>query len=169
MKINRPIETDLGKRASPAWAAAHGRHQGPRLLQRVSTRVKSVAAVAVEATALVGSAGGAALAMAFGKALLAVVLGAIALGVFLRLSSRRRGTLAAERQAPVWVAPTIALASTVEAALLVEAVDLPVRLSQPGFHYYHWLIVLAFLVVAYAAQSRLMRRLLVKSRQHQEV
>lgn len=94
-------------------------------------------------------------------------MGAFAFGVFVRLSGRRRGALAPQMQAPRWVAPAVALATTVEAAVLVEAVDLPVRLSQPGFQHYHWLFVLALLVVAYTVQTRLLRQILVKPRQYQ--
>jgi hypothetical protein len=36
-------------------------------------------------------------------------------------------------------------------------------MSQPGFQYYHWLFVLAFMLVAYATQSRLLRSLAAKS------
>jgi hypothetical protein len=113
--------------------------------------------VALEGTAFLGSVGGAAVAVVFGKALLAVALGAFTFGVFLRLSSRRRGALPPQKQSPLWVAPVAALATVVECAALVESVDLPVRMSQPGFQYYHWLFVLAFMLVAYAAQSGLLR------------
>jgi hypothetical protein len=102
--------------------------------------------------------------VAFGKALLAVALGAFAFGAFLRLSSRRRIALPREEQTPLWVAPVAAVATLVECAALVEAVDLPVRVSQPGFQYYHWLFVLAFLVVAYAAQSKMLRWVALRSR-----
>jgi hypothetical protein len=57
-----------------------------------------------------------------------------------------------------------AVAAVVEGAALVEAVDLPVRMSQPGFQYYHWLFVLVFLVVAYLAQSKLLRWVALRSR-----
>ena len=137
------------------------------MLQRIRTSVKATALVAVEAAALVGSVGGAAMAVVFGKALLAVALGAFAFGAFLRLSSRRRDALAPERQSPRWLAPTVALVTTAEAALFVEAVDLPVRLSQPGFQYPHWLIVLAFLVVAYAAQAKILRQWLLRPKRHE--
>ena len=135
-----------------------------QLLQRIRTTVQTAGAVALEGAAFLGSVGGAALAVAFGKALLAVALGAFAFGAFLRLSSRRRSTLPLEEQTPLWVAPVAAIATVVECAALVEAVDLPVRMSQPGFQYHHWLFVLAFVLVAYAAQSRLLRWLTARSR-----
>lgn len=134
------------------------------MLQRIRTSVQTAGAVALEGVAFVGSVGGAAAAIVFGKALLAVALGAFAFGAFLRLSSRRRGALPGEQQAPLWVAPAAAVVTVIECAALVEAVDLPVRMSQPGFQYYHWLFVLAFMLVAYAAQSRLFRWLAARSR-----
>ena len=133
------------------------------MLQRIRTSVHTAGAVALEGTAFLGSIGGAAVAVVFGKALLAVALGAFAFGAFLRLASRRRGALPPEKQSPLWVAPVAALATVVECAALVEAVDLPVRMSQPGFQYYHWLFVLAFMLVAYAAQGGLLRWATAKS------
>ena len=133
------------------------------MLQRIRTNVQTAGALALEGVALVGSFGGAAVAVVFGKALLAVALGAFAFAAFLRLSSRRRRALPREEQAPLWVAPAAAVASVVECAALVEAVDLPVRMSQAGFQYYHWLFVLALMLVAYAAQRRLFRWLSAKS------
>jgi hypothetical protein len=123
------------------------------MLQRIRTNAQKAGAIVLEGTAFLGSVGGAAVAVAFGKFLLAVALGAFAFGAFLRLSSR-----------PLWVAPLAALATVVECAALVEAVDLPVRMSQPGFQYYHWLFVLAFMLVAYSAQSTLLRWVATKSR-----
>lgn len=127
------------------------------MLQRIRSSLQAAGAIALEGTVFLGSAGGAVVAVAFGKALLAMALGAFAFGAFLRLSSRRRVALSRDEQAPLWIAPLAALATLVECGVLVEAVDLPVRMSQPGFQYFHWLFVLAFLVVAYAVQSKLLR------------
>ena len=133
------------------------------MLQRIRTSIQSAGAAAIEGVALLSSTSGAVVAVAFGKALLAVALGAFAFAAFLRLSSRRRVSLPREVQSPAWVAPTAALASVIECGALVEAVDLPVRMSQPGFQYHHWLFVLAFLFVAYLAQSKLLRWLATRS------
>lgn len=125
------------------------------MLQRIRSRIQTAGAVALDGTAFLGSVSGAVVAVAFGKALLAIALGAFAFGAFLRLSSRRRVALPREKRSPLWVAPAAAIAAVVECSALVEAVDLPVRMSQPGFQYYHWLFVLAFVLVAYLAQSKL--------------
>lgn len=134
------------------------------MLQRIRTNAQKAGAIVLEGTAFLGSVGGAAVAVAFGKFLLAVALGAFAFGAFLRLSSRRRRALPVEARSPLWVAPLAALATVVECAALVEAVDLPVRMSQPGFQYYHWLFVLAFMLVAYSAQNTPLRWVATKSR-----
>ena len=127
------------------------------MLQRVRTNVRNALSVAVDGALFLGSTGGAAVAVAFGKVLLAVALGAFAFAVFLRLSSRRRAAFPPEARMPRWSAPAVALTTIAECAAMVEAVDLPVRMSQPGFQYYHWLFVLAFLVVAYSVQCKLLR------------
>ena len=131
---------------------------GKPLLQRIRTRVQTAWSTALEGVALLVSASGSAAALVFGKALLAIALGAFAFGAFLRLSSRRRQSTPLERQGPAWLAPVTGLVTMIECAVLVEATDLPVRFSQPGFQAYHWLFVLAFMIVAYVGQSRLIRR-----------
>jgi ABC-type Na+ efflux pump permease subunit len=52
--------------------------------------------VAVEVVGTTASLSGAVVAVAFGKALLAVALGAISLGIFLRLVNRRHASRVAE-------------------------------------------------------------------------
>ncbi len=93
-------------------------------------------------------------AVVFGKFLLAVILGTVTLGIFLRFAGRRAKRLAPWVQTPGWVRPVVAVLTVVEAAALVEATDLPVRFSQPGFQVYHWVFVLLFLAVAYRLQAR---------------
>ena len=68
-------------------------------------------------------------AMVLGKLFLAVILGAVALGVFLRFADRqRRGAQTPVKIAtPAWVQAVAALVSAVEVAVLVEATKLPVR------------------------------------------
>jgi hypothetical protein len=104
---------------------------------------------------------GATLAAVVGKLLVAAVLGALSLGFFLRLVGRR-GVRAASPPPPGWLRPTAAALSVVEAAVLVEATNLPVRFDQPGFATYHWLLVLLVLVAAYMLQSQVLRSLVVR-------
>lgn len=129
------------------------------MLQFIRSKVQTAGAVVLEGAALALSASGTAAALIFGRFLLAVALGAFALGVFFRLSSRRRQGQAIDQQDPAWLAPVTALITMIECAVLVEATDLPVRFSQPGFQVHHWLWVLAFLGVAYVVQSRMLRRI----------
>ena len=99
-----------------------------------------------------------------GKVLAAVVLGAVALGIFLRLSSRRARRVEAPVPMPKWVRPVAAALAVVEVAALVEAVNLPVRFHDAGFEYMHWALATIALVAAYALQVRLLRSVGSKSR-----
>lgn len=105
-----------------------------------------------DAAGLLLSGSGAAVVAFFGKVLLAVVLGALALGFLLRLAGRRRLPPVAPAPMPGWGRVAAAILSAVEVAVLVEATDLPVRFHQPGFQLYHWLLVLAVLLMAYRLQ-----------------
>lgn len=105
------------------------------------------------------SASGATLAAIFGKLLLAAVLGFIALGIILRLTSRRAKRIQPQQSNPRWAQLLAAAASIVEVAVIVEATDLPVRFSQSGFQLYHWGLVLAFIFIAYQVQAKVLRSL----------
>lgn len=102
------------------------------------------------------SLSGATAAIVFGKLLLAVILGSVTLGIFLRFAGRRAKRVSPAVQTPGWIRPVSAILTVVEAAALVEAADLPVRFNQPGFEAYHWIYVLLFLGVAYRLQARLL-------------
>lgn len=119
--------------------------------------------VAAEAVGLAASLSGAAAAVVFGKALAAIALGSIALGLFLRLTGRRTaGEAGVAPSVPWWTSGVAVVLSALEGAVLVEATNLPVRFSQPGFAPYHWALVIAFLVVAYWVQRRLLGSVLKK-------
>jgi hypothetical protein len=90
------------------------------------------------------SLSGATVAVVFGKFLLAVILGSVTLGIFLRFAGRRDRRLAPSVPTPGWIRPTSAILTLVQAAALVEAINLPVRFSQPGFEAYHWVYVRCF-------------------------
>jgi hypothetical protein len=137
-------------------------------LQPMFAAVRSAVAkrleVLAEVVGLALSFSGASLAAVLGKLLVAGVLGAITLGFFLRLSSRRAGRVALPLPTPPWVRPVAAALSVVEVAVLVEAVNLPVRFYDPGFEYAHWVLALVAFVVAYVLQVRLLRSIRGKSR-----
>lgn len=105
-----------------------------------------------DAAGLLLSGSGAAVVAFFGKVFLAVVLGAMALGFFLRLAGRQRPPPPAPVLTPLLCRAASAILAAVEVAVLVEATDLPVRFHQSGFQLYHWLLVLAVLVMAYRVQ-----------------
>jgi hypothetical protein len=136
--------------------------QPPLALQPMFAAVRSAVAkrleVLAEVVGLALSFSGASLAAVLGKLLVAGVLGAITLGFFLRLSSRRAGRVALPLPTPPWVRPVAAALSVVEVAVLVEAV------YDPGFEYAHWVLALVAFVVAYVLQVRLLRSIRGKSR-----
>ena len=109
--------------------------------------------VGADIAGMVLSVSGAAVVAFLGKVMLSVVLLAVALGFFLRLSGRRKVVL--PPPAPGWARPAAGLLSVLEVAALTEATDLPVRFHQSGFEPWHWALVVVALVVAYALNMRL--------------
>lgn len=119
-----------------------------------------MAAADLAGIALSGS--GAAVVAFLGKFMLAIVLGAIALGFFLRLVGRRRAQPAATQRVPGWGRSVSAVLALVEVTLLVEATNFPVRFDQPGFEPWHWLLILVALAVAYPLNLQAFRSLFVR-------
>ncbi|HPU09271.1 MAG TPA: hypothetical protein PLS11_14645 [Ottowia sp.] len=128
----------------------------PSSVKRFKHGVAEVIGATVEGLAGLGALIGAPVAMVLGKLFLAVILGAVALGVFLRFADRqRRGAQTPVKIAtPAWVQAVAALVSAVEVAVLVEATKLPVRHDQPDFTQANWLLVLLAWGVAYTLQAR---------------
>lgn len=117
--------------------------------------------LAVDVAGLVVGVSGATVVAFFGKLAAAVVLGAVALGFFLRLASRKRMQACTSRvSVPGWGRLLAAGISGVLVAALVEATGLPVRFNQPGFEAWHWVVVAGALVVAYGSVLRVAARLL---------
>jgi hypothetical protein len=127
----------------------------PTLKRRIAEGL--MAGVDMAGIALSGS--GAAVVAFLGKFMLAVVLGAIALGFFLRLVGRRRVQVAPP-PVPMWSRAVSAALAAAEVALLVEATNFPVRFDQPGFEPWHWVLVLLAFAVAYPLNLRAIRSLL---------
>lgn len=113
--------------------------------------------VVADGAGMVLSLCGASAVALLGKLMLAVVLAAVALGFFLRLSSRRRNVQFGPARPPAWCYVTAGALASVEVALLTEATDLPVRFSQPGFEFHHWLLVLVALAVAFMVHMQIFR------------
>jgi hypothetical protein len=121
---------------------------------------------AIDVAGIVLAGSGAAVVAFLGKLMTAVVLGAICLGFFLRLAGRRRGPAVVLPKPPAWSRAVSVLVSTVLVATLVEATDLPVRFHQPGFEPWHWLLVVAALVVAYSLCVRVVGALTGRMSKH---
>ncbi|MES2956576.1 MAG: hypothetical protein V4792_00240 [Pseudomonadota bacterium] len=115
--------------------------------------------VIAEVAGLAIALSGATLAAVFGKFVIAVILGAIALGLFLRFTGRRSQGQAVARVTPGWVRLASAGLAAIEAAALVEATDLPVRFSQQGFEFKHWVLVGLVFSAAYLVQVKILRAL----------
>lgn len=124
------------------------------MLLAFKRRVAERFLVAADVVGVALSGPSAAVVAVFGKFMLAVVLGAIALGFFLRLAGRRRARVVVSPPVPTWRRGACAVAAVVEVALLVEATNFPVRFDQTGFEPWHWALVLVALAVTYSLNLR---------------
>jgi hypothetical protein len=129
----------------------------PQFIQSIRSFTINGLSAVVEGIGFFASFAGSALALFFGKLMLAVVLGAFAVGVFFRLSGRLRGQ---ERRpaprAPSWAWLAAGFLALVFTALLVEVTALPVRFNQAGFSYLHWVLVCAALALTFHWMVRLL-------------
>ena len=118
--------------------------------------------ILADGAGLVLSASGASLVAITGKLMLAVVLGAVALGFFLRLASRRKAKVIAPMRPANWVYGVSVALALVEVAVLVEATKLPIRFDQPSFEPWHWALVVFALFVAYRLNLLVFRSVATK-------
>lgn len=130
------------------------------MLLALKRRIANGFLVAADVAGVALSGSGAVVVAVLGKLMLAVVLGAIALGFFLRLAGRRRGEVVVSPRAPTWSRAASAGLAAVEVALLVEATNFPVRFDQAGFEPWHWILVLVALAVTYPLNLRVLGRLI---------
>ncbi|MDP3653616.1 MAG: hypothetical protein Q8R67_18250 [Rhodoferax sp.] len=130
------------------------------MLLALKRRIADGFLVAADVAGVALSGSGAAVVAILGKFMLAVVLGAIALGFFLRLAGRRREQVVVSPQIPTWSRGVSAVLAAVEVALLVEATNFPVRFDQTGFEPWHWVLVLVALAVTYPLNLRVMGSLI---------
>ena len=72
-----------------------------------------------EVVGLVASGAGSGLALVFGRGLLAVLLGAVAIGIFLRFNARGKHGMANEVPLPLWIKPLSLVLSVIEIGLIV--------------------------------------------------
>lgn len=106
---------------------------------------------------------GASLAVLAGKLLLAAVLALTAVGIALRFVRRRKPAATDVRALPPWMMVLCAVLSLIETAVLVEAVNLPVRMTQTGFERGNLLIVAVLIVALFVIQLRFLHAV-VRSR-----
>lgn len=130
------------------------------MLTKIKHSIKSKLQIALESIVLLSSGISAPAALVFGKPFLAIILTAIALGVFLRFANRRNESTPTPTEAPLWVAVCSSLASVISIAALVEATNLPVRFDHSGFSYLNWLLVIAALSIAFMFFTKLIKTLL---------
>ena len=129
------------------------------MIAALRTAVAKRIEVLVDLGGIAFALSGATAAAVFGKALLAVALGALALGFFLRLSGRGASSKTSVAGTPAWIFAVSGLLSLVEVGVLVEASNLPVRYTQDGFELSHWVLVLLAFGVAFFAQVRAIRHI----------
>ena len=113
--------------------------------------------VVADVAGFILSASGASVVAVLGKLMLAVVLGAIALGFFLRLAGRRRQNSLVPARTPTWCYFAAVFLAFIEVTLLVESTNLPIRFYQAGFAPWHWALVVVALVVAYVVHIQVFR------------
>lgn len=130
------------------------------VMERLPTfkrKITDLLLAGLDAFGMITFASGAAAVAFLGKVMRAVVLAAIALGCFLRLTNRRRVHVAVPAPLPAWIRAAAAGSSLVVVGVLVEATNLPVRFDQTGFEAWHWVLVAVALAVAYSLFSRVFR------------
>jgi hypothetical protein len=134
------------------------------MLSALKQRVGGGLAVALEGLGFAGSLAGASLSLLLGKLFASALFVLLAVGILNRFVRRRRGELAGEQRAPVWVLVVCLLLSIIEAGVVVEAMNLPVRFDQPGFEKSNLLLVAAMLLVFFYGQRYLFMRVLAARR-----
>lgn len=98
-------------------------------------------------------------AMVFGKVLAAIVFALLAIGVATRFF-RRRTVVLALKPLPLWVSLVNGAIAVIGTAIVVEAINLPVRFDQAGFEKSNLLLVVAMLLAQYCISRAFFRRLL---------
>jgi hypothetical protein len=154
-ETSQPCATTLGVMES-------SRLERMGMLGTFKQRMLEGALASLEAIGFIASLAGASVSLFLGKFFAAVLFVLLAVGVLNRFVRRRRGDLAEEQRTPVWVLVTCLVLSIIEAGVVVEASNLPVRFNQPGFEKSNWLFVAALLLVFFFGQRYLFRRLLAR-------
>jgi hypothetical protein len=134
------------------------------MLSTFKQRVVGGLVGALEALGFFASLAGASVSLFLGKFFASGLFVLLAVGVLNRFVRRRRGDFAEEQRAPVWVLVVCVVLSIIEAGIVVEASNLPVRFDQPGFEKSNWLFVVAMLLVFFYGQRYVFVRMLARRR-----
>ena len=132
------------------------------MLSTFKRRVLDGLLASLEVFGFVGSLAGASVSLFLGKFFAAVLFVLLAVGVLNRFVRRRRGELLEEQRAPAWVLVICVVLSIIEAGIVVEASNLPVRFNQEGFDKSNWLFVAALLLALFYGQRYLVMRFLAR-------
>ena len=134
------------------------------MLKEIRGKFGHFAMAILEFVGLLGSFSGAAVAIVLGKFFAAIILVAITLGIFLRISGRRIPPRVEPATISPWLNFICTCLSLIEVAILTEATNLPVRLNQTGFEKQNWVLVILALLVMYFLQVRFFSAVLRKRR-----
>lgn len=132
------------------------------MLTRLRAGLKSRMSMLIDGVEVGALVLGGGLSIVFGKLFAAVVFAAIAVGVASRFL-RHRNVVLTPRPLPIWVSLASSGLAVVGAAIVVEAINLPIRFDQIGFEKSNLLIVVALILVFHWPLRSLFRRLLSKS------
>ena len=124
------------------------------MLVRARRSVGRLIMLIFEIIGMLGGLTGAIIAMVRGKYFAAVILGALALGLFFRINGRGQEKNHAAVVVSPWVILSCVLLSLIEVSILAEATNLPVRFNQPGFEIQNWSYVILALLILYFLQLR---------------
>jgi len=132
------------------------------MLTAFRNRFVGVLASAIDGVGFIASLAGASVSLFLGKLFASALFVLLALGVLKRFVRRRHGEAKEEQQSPIWISFVCGVLAIVETAVVVEAMNLPVRFDQSGFEKGNWLLVAAMLLVLFYGQRYVLRRLLAK-------
>ena len=132
------------------------------MLTRLRAGLKSRMVTLIDGVEVAALVFGSGLAIAFGKLLAALVFAALAAGVATRFI-RRRGVVLIPRPLPIWISLASSALAVLGAAIVIEAINLPVRFDQIGFEKSNLLIVVALILAFYWLLRALFRLLVARA------
>jgi len=129
------------------------------MLSAFRKRLAGGLALAFDGVGFVASLAGASVSLFLGKLFASALFAVLAVGILNRFVRQRRGEAKEEQQSPIWIPLLCGALAIVETAIVVEALNLPVRFDQSGFEKSNWLLVTALLLVFFYGQRYVFHRL----------